>query len=180
MRANLVTQLKEHIPEVAEQWQAIQAAVAKINSEERAAEKAEKQAEEAKWTDARKVFVDEGVVKYVFSEPDEGAASPKDGDMITAHYTGTLEDGTKFDSSVDRGEPFKFGLGQGQVIKCWDKGFATMKTGEKATFKCNAANAYGSRGSPPKIPAEATLLFDVELITHSSDKSSKSTGKQEL
>jgi len=83
---------------------------------------------------------------------------------VSAHYTGTLLDGTKFDSSVDRGEAFKFKIGQGQVIKGWDTGFASMKIGEKAVLKCAPEYAYGKNGSPPKIPADATLLFEVELL----------------
>ena len=79
------------------------------------------------------------------------------------HYTGTLEDGTKFDSSVDRGDPFEFKLGASQVIKGWDVGVATMKKGEKSLFTLRADYAYGERGSPPNIPPGATL---VRLIEH--------------
>lgn len=94
-----------------------------------------------------------------------GWERPQPGDKVSVHYTGTLEDGTKFDSSVDRGDPFAFDLGKSQVIKGWDVGVATMKKGEKATFKLRAEYAYGERGSPPKIPPNATLLFDVELLS---------------
>ena len=84
---------------------------------------------------------------------------------MRAHYTGTLEsDGSKFDSSRDRGREFTFKIGVGQVIKAWDQGFASMKVGEKAILKCRSDYAYGPSGSPPKIPGGATLLFDVELI----------------
>ena len=175
LRRSLVNYLKEQVPEVAEKWASIEAELEKLEAEELAAEEAKRKAEEEKYANARKVDVTDGIVKYVFTEPAEDASGPpQTGDMVTAHYTGTLEDGTKFDSSVDRGDPFKFTLGQGQVIKCWDQGFATMKQGEKAQFKCNAANAYGERGSPPKIPGGATLLFDVELISF------ESSGKKEL
>lgn len=73
------------------------------------------------------------------------------------HYTGTLLDGTKFDSSRDRDEPFKFKLGMGQVIKGWDKSVATMKRGERARVVIRSDYGYGKAGSPPKIPADATL-----------------------
>ena len=93
----------------------------------------------------------------------EGECPPK-GNQVVAHYTGTLKDGTKFDSSVDRNEPFKFQLGQGMVIKGWDIGFASMKKGEKAVLTITSDYGYGDRGSPPKIPGGATLIFEVELL----------------
>jgi FK506-binding protein 4/5 len=80
------------------------------------------------------------------------------------HYTGRLTDGTVFDSSRDRKEPFAFKLGTSQVIKAWDLGVATMKKGEKALLICKPEFAYGEAGSPPKIPANATLEFEVELL----------------
>ena len=83
---------------------------------------------------------------------------------MVVHYTGTLQDGTQFDSSRGRGE-FKFTLGQGQVIKGWDEGVKTMKKGERAIFTLSAEYAYGEAGSPPKIPANATLIFDIELLS---------------
>lgn len=86
------------------------------------------------------------------------------------HYTGTLEDGTKFDSSVDRGDPFSFTLGQGQVIKGWDETVATMKKGEKCRVVLRSDYAYGKQGSPPKIPADATLVFEIELLSWRSVK----------
>jgi len=77
---------------------------------------------------------DGGILKKIIQEGTGNC--PNSGDEIRAHYTGTLEDGTKFDSSVDRGQEFKFKIGKGSVIKGWDVGFATMKTGEKAILKC--------------------------------------------
>ena len=84
--------------------------------------------------------------------------------MVTAHYTGTLTDGSKFDSSLDRNQPFKFSVGRGQVIKCWDEGFQQLQVGQKATLTCPPDYAYGARGMPPVIPENATLLFEVELL----------------
>ena len=105
---------------------------------------------------------DGGLLKKITSEG-SGDEMPAAGDEVRAHYTGTLDDGTKFDSSVDRGTEFKFKIGKGQVIKGWDEGFATMKKGEKAILRCRSDYAYGDRATG-KIPANATLNFDVELL----------------
>ncbi len=81
-----------------------------------------------------------------------------------AHYVGTRLDGTKFDSSRDRNDPISFGLGVGNVIKCWDLGFATLRVGERAILTCASEYAYGDAGNPPTIPPKSTLRFDVEFL----------------
>lgn len=106
---------------------------------------------------------DGGVLKLVKREG-TGTEQPMTGDKVFVHYVGTLLDGTQFDSSRDRGEKFSFELGKGQVIKAWDLGVATMKVGELSQLICKPEYAYGSAGSPPKIPPNATLVFQVELF----------------
>eukprot|EP00271_Cylindrocystis_brebissonii_P015505 TRINITY_DN38413_c0_g1_i1.p1 TRINITY_DN38413_c0_g1~~TRINITY_DN38413_c0_g1_i1.p1 ORF type:complete len:597 (-),score=203.22 TRINITY_DN38413_c0_g1_i1:734-2524(-) len=112
----------------------------------------------------------DGAVKKLLEKKGSGFEKPETGDDVKVHYTGTLLDGTKFDSSRDRDEPFTFKLGKGQVIKGWDVGVATMKKGEKAVFTIASDYAYGKAGSPPTIPGDATLKFEVELLDWTSVK----------
>ena len=121
--------------------------------------------EATEWIDVS-VQQDGGVKKKILQvAPDDAEGPPPKGCRVTAHYTGTLaKDGSKFDSSVDRGQPFKFDLGKGQVIRGWDEGFASMKVGEKAILEIAPDYGYGAAGSPPKIPPKATLHFEVELL----------------
>ncbi|CAL4945945.1 unnamed protein product [Urochloa decumbens] len=97
-------------------------------------------------------------------KPESCTLQAHKGDKIKVHYRGTLTDGSVFDSSYDRGDPFEFTLGNGQVIKGWDQGLLGMCVGEKRKLKIPAKMGYGERGSPPKIPGGATLIFDTELI----------------
>lgn len=90
--------------------------------------------------------------------------SPKTGQIIFVHYTGTLENGQKFDSSVDRGEPLQYTHGVGMVIQGWEEGLSTMKAGGKRRLHIPSHLAYGERGAGRLIPANANLIFDVELL----------------
>lgn len=111
---------------------------------------------------ANVVTTDSGL-KYV--EITEGTgATPQRGQTVVVHYTGTLEDGTKFDSSRDRNSPFSFTIGVGQVIKGWDEGLSTMKVGGRRQLIIPSDLGYGARGAGGVIPPNATLIFDVELL----------------
>jgi FKBP-type peptidyl-prolyl cis-trans isomerase FkpA len=92
-------------------------------------------------------------------------ASPKRGETVSVHYTGWLTDGTKFDSSADRDEPFAFVLGAGQVIRGWDEGVAKLRVGDKVRLTIPPELAYGVAGYPGAIPPNATLIFEVELLS---------------
>jgi FKBP-type peptidyl-prolyl cis-trans isomerase FkpA len=91
-------------------------------------------------------------------------AAPQKGNRVTVHYTGWLLNGEKFDSSVDRNEPFSFTLGAGEVIQGWDEGVAKLRIGDKAKLTIPPEKAYGIDGYPGAIPPNATLIFEVELL----------------
>lgn len=102
-------------------------------------------------------------LEYIEIEAGSGA-QPKPGDVVSVHYTGTLTNGTVFDSSYSRNEPIAFVLGRGQVIKGWDEGIARMREGGKAQLVIPPELGYGARGAGGVIPPNATLHFDVELV----------------
>ncbi|KAG6910621.1 FK506 binding protein proline rotamase rapamycin-binding protein [Tephrocybe rancida] len=96
--------------------------------------------------------------------PGDGINFPKKGDKVQIHYVGTLADGSKFDSSRDRGSPFETEIGVGKVIKGWDEGVPQLSLGQKANLIATPDYAYGSRGFPPVIPPNSILKFEVELL----------------
>ncbi|KAM9845200.1 uncharacterized protein ACBR49_011948 [Aulostomus maculatus] len=97
-------------------------------------------------------------------KPGDGKRFPQKGCMVAVHYVGTLTDGTTFDSSRKRGQPFKFKIGCGQVIRGWDEGVLQMSLGQLAKLTCSPDYAYGAAGYPPLIPENSTLIFEVELL----------------
>jgi peptidylprolyl isomerase len=102
-------------------------------------------------------------LKYIDEVVGEGDA-PVKGKQVRVHYTGRLTNGKKFDSSVDRGTPFEFTIGVGQVIRGWDEGVMSMKVGGKRQLIIPPDLGYGARGAPPAIPPNSELVFDVELL----------------
>ena len=111
----------------------------------------------------RKSFVTKSGVKVEVLAEGKGS-SPKEGQIVTVHYTGWLTDSTKFDSSFDRKQPFTYQFGVGQVIQGWDDGVATMKVGGKSKFIIPSELGYGQQGIGGIIPPNATLVFEVELL----------------
>ncbi|VDP31672.1 unnamed protein product [Soboliphyme baturini] len=106
---------------------------------------------------------DGGVIKMII-KPGVGEAHPATGNAVYVHYVGTLLDGSQFDSSRERNQQFSFVVGKGEVIKAWDLALPTMKKGEVCKITCQPKYAYGEAGSPPKIPANAVLVFEIELF----------------
>lgn len=113
--------------------------------------------------DAKKTKTTASGLKYTVLKQGSGA-TPKQGDTVFVHYTGTLQNGQKFDSSRDRNRPFSFKVGVGQVIQGWDEGLSMMKVGDRWMLEIPAELGYGERGAGGVIPPGATLLFDVELL----------------
>jgi len=103
-------------------------------------------------------------VKVDTTKPGDGKSFPQTGQTVVVHYTGTLENGKKFDSSRDRNRPFEFKMGLGQVIKGWDEGVAQMSIGQRAVLTCSPDYGYGAQGYAGLIPPNSVLIFDVELL----------------
>ncbi len=121
-----------------------------------------------KQEEPKSMKLDSGLQYTILKEAPQDEPIAQKGNTVTVHYTGWLDDngqcGKKFDSSVDRGQPFKFPLGMGHVIRGWDEGVAGMKVGEKRRLVIPADLGYGTRGAGALIPGNATLIFDVELL----------------
>ncbi|RVD87378.1 uncharacterized protein DFL_001614 [Arthrobotrys flagrans] len=111
-----------------------------------------------------------GVTREIIA-PGNGTDYPVKGDTVSMHYTGTLTNGKKFDSSVDRNEEFQTVIGVGKVIKGWDEGVPQMSLGEKAKLTITGDYAYGQRGYPGLIPPNATLIFEVQLLAINGKRS---------
>lgn len=111
-----------------------------------------------------KTYTTDSGLQYVFTELGEGSRA-KSGDKVSVHYIGKLTDGKEFDNSYKRGTPFSFTIGEGKVIKGWDEGIALINVGDKAVFTIPAELGYGPMEVPGLIPANSTLIFEVELIS---------------
>ncbi len=110
-----------------------------------------------------KTYTTESGLQYVFTEVGEGARA-KSGDKVSVHYIGKLTEGKEFDNSYKRGTPFSFTIGEGKVIKGWDEGIALLNVGDKAVFTIPSQLGYGPMEIPGLIPANSTLVFEVELL----------------
>ena len=108
--------------------------------------------------------IERGGLKFHRKVLGDGKSFPQRGQTVYVHFTGKLQDGTKFDSSRDRGEPFFFTLGSGEVIRAWEDGIAQMSKGEVTVLTAPHHYCYGPQGYPPIIPPHATLIFEIELI----------------
>ena len=133
-----------------------------VQAKAKAAAAKKKAAKKAKKEAANKEHSSQSGLKWTVLKEGKGE-TPKRGDKVVVHYTGWLTNGKKFDSSRDRGEPFKFTVGVGQVIKGWDEGVMRMRPGDRFKFTIPANLAYGERGVGP-IPPNSVLVFDVEFI----------------
>jgi peptidylprolyl isomerase len=147
----------------AEGEQAVEEAAPQEATTEAAAPVQEAAPEQATASDEEMQTTSSGL-EYVILEEGTGKMA-ETGDLVSVHYTGTLEDGTKFDSSYDRGEPIQFVLGRGQVIKGWDEGIALLKEGSKAKLVIPPELGYGEGGAGNVIPPNSTLVFEVELVS---------------
>lgn len=129
---------------------------------------AQKKAQESVFSEIEKKYPNATTTKsglrYIVTRKADKPGKPKRGDQVTAHYTGTLLNGRKFDSSLDRGQPFEFAVGMGRVIKGWDEAFLDMGKGEKRTLIIPPELGYGARGAGGVIPPNAFLIFEVEML----------------
>ncbi len=150
---------------------------AKMKAEQEAAQQKAMKDKEEEWNNIQKYLEENNITVqptadslFIVITKEGNGPKPQKGDKVKVHYTGYLLDGTKFDSSVDRNQPFEFELGQGRVIKGWDEGIAALHKGSKAKLIIPSKLAYGARGAGGVIPPYAPLVFDVELIDFTSGK----------